>query len=59
MGALLVKLSVALAAPDTRGLKVIVNEARGLGRAVDRLERLQRRRRGEPVLPPVHVRLER
>jgi hypothetical protein len=30
---------------------------RNLGRALDRLERLQRRRRGEPVLPPVSVRL--
>ncbi len=30
---------------------------RNLGRALDRLERLQRRRKGEPVLPPVSVRL--
>jgi hypothetical protein len=30
---------------------------RQLSRAYDRLERLQRRRRGEPVLPPVSVRL--
>jgi len=30
---------------------------RSLTRALDRLERLQRRRRGEPVLPPVSVRL--
>jgi hypothetical protein len=30
---------------------------RSLGRALDRLERLQRRRRGEPVPPPVSVRL--
>jgi hypothetical protein len=32
---------------------------RELGRAVDRLERLQRRRQGEPVPPPVSVRLTR
>ncbi len=32
---------------------------RNLGRALDRLERLQRRRKGEPVLPPVNVRLTR
>lgn len=32
---------------------------RDLGRAVDRLERLQRRRKGEPVLPPVNVQLTR
>jgi hypothetical protein len=30
---------------------------RSLSRAVDRLERLQRRRKGEPVLPPVNVQL--
>jgi hypothetical protein len=30
---------------------------RSLSRALDRLERLQRRRRGEPLLPPVSVRL--
>jgi len=30
---------------------------RSLNRAVDRLERLQRRRKGEPVMPPVNVRL--
>lgn len=30
---------------------------RNLGRALDRLERLQRRRKGEPVLPPVSMRL--
>ena len=30
---------------------------RSLNRAVDRLERLQRRRKGEPVLPPVNVQL--
>ncbi len=30
---------------------------RSLGRALDRLERLQRRRRGEPVLPPLSMRL--
>jgi len=30
---------------------------RNLNRALDRLERLQRRREGEPVLPPVSVRL--
>ena len=32
---------------------------RSLGRALDRLERLQRRRRGDPVLSPVSVRLTR
>jgi len=32
---------------------------RSLGRALDRLERLQRRRKGEPILPPVSVRLTR
>lgn len=32
---------------------------RNLGRALDRLDRLQRRRKGEPVLPPVSVRLSR
>jgi hypothetical protein len=30
---------------------------RNLGRAYDRLERLQRRRKGEPVLPPVNLQL--
>jgi len=30
---------------------------RSLGRAVDRLERLQRRRKGEPMPPPVNVHL--
>jgi hypothetical protein len=30
---------------------------RNLGRALDRLERRQRRRRGEPVPPPLRVRL--
>ncbi|MGA8500004.1 MAG: hypothetical protein WB683_00510 [Candidatus Sulfotelmatobacter sp.] len=30
---------------------------RSLNRALDRLERLQRRRKGEPVLPPVNVQL--
>jgi hypothetical protein len=30
---------------------------RNLGRATDRLERLQRRRKGEPVFPPMSVRL--
>jgi len=32
---------------------------RQLSRAVDRLERLQSRRKGEPVLPPVNIRLSR
>jgi hypothetical protein len=32
---------------------------RDLGRALDRLERLQRRRRGEMIRPPVSVRLTR
>lgn len=32
---------------------------RSLGRALDRLERLQRRRNGEALLPPVSVRLTR
>jgi len=32
---------------------------RNLGRAYDRLERLQRRRKGEPVPLPVSVRLTR
>ena len=30
---------------------------RSLDRALNRLERLQRRRKGEPVLPPVNVQL--
>ena len=30
---------------------------RSLGRALDRIERLQRRRKGEPVPPPVSVRM--
>jgi hypothetical protein len=30
---------------------------RNLGRALNRLERLQRRRKGEPIPPPVSVRL--
>lgn len=32
---------------------------RNLARSLDRLERLQRRRKGEPVLPPVSVRVTR
>ena len=32
---------------------------RNLGRALDRLERMQRRRKGEQLPPPVSVRLTR
>jgi hypothetical protein len=49
------------AIPNSDALdKILRYEAaidRNLNRAVDRLERLQRRRKGEPVLPPVSVRL--
>jgi len=40
-----------------RLLRYETNFERSLGRAMDRLERLQRRRKGEPVMPPVNVRL--
>src|SRR5208282_3463553 len=49
------------AIPDRESLDRILRYEtaieKNLGRALDRLERLQRRRRGEPVLPPVSVRL--
>lgn len=51
----------AKAIPDASAVdKIVRYEAaidRSLGRALDRLERLQRSRKGEPVLPPVSVRL--
>jgi hypothetical protein len=49
----------ALSPGDTldRALRADAAADRGLNRAIDRLDRLQRRRKGEPVLPPVSVRL--
>ena len=42
-----------------RVLRADAAAERGLNRAMDRLERLQRRRLGEAVPPPVNVRLTR
>lgn len=42
-----------------RALRADAAAERNLGRAMDRLERLQRRRKGEAVPPPVSVRLSR
>jgi hypothetical protein len=49
----------AIPSPEALGklLRYETTIERYLGHALDRLERLQRRRRGEPVPPPVSVRL--
>jgi hypothetical protein len=42
-----------------RNLRAAAAFDRDISRAIDRLERLQRCRKGEAVLPPVNVRLTR
>jgi hypothetical protein len=50
---------VAIPSPEALNsiLRCEAHLQRSLSRALDRLERLQRRRKGEPVLPPVSVHL--